>query len=809
MTESTSKKKSTARKAANEIVDRWLVRSAILGGIVGFLGYLLGASFWEAPRLGVVLADLSDTLYKTIRLYSFNSDIPHYNQSLETREQVSIVLLHIARYLSPVTLYGVLARYLLRITRPHRQRRRLARLTGHSIFCGFTGTARVLVDGLLAAHPDEAKRVVVIENRALDLARVAATRLGIELIESTAGQAGVLAQARVEDAARLVIATGNDSLNLAIAALLPAALKDRTSTRPLEAHIEISDDALLKELIDRDAFLKPTETLELRPFHLPALVASQYFEQHNLMADALLRGQDRVHLVLVGFDPTSLQIVLQLARICPTLGLARPAVTVMTNQPARCRQTLEASYAEVVPESATQGEASLIDLAILDWSPDLGAPPAILLEQIEARGEITAIVVSLGDDAANARAALMLRTSAQREARWRAPIHVHQTSAGSFARFVHPTSEARRFADIIEPFGLLADICRLDALEGANDEAARRLHNGYLARRGIAPDRPLTDRAANEMPWSKLDEGYRRANRRSADHLPVKLASLGYRVTGHPLATPAGEALALSPAEADALARLEHEAWSHERRLAGWRYGPLRDNSRRFHDSLVPFDRLSPEIQGLDHEHVRVALGELVRRTDLAQATVFRDHRVGLLGGDGLTPSDAAALGPRLSEATGKALGAVPAEDWLSLITLLDSEAEIRLAEAAAGHLHARGRWRFLILEAVPAARWRAERRARLAVPEAHLEDLARRRDALLARQETDWILDFTPPAVRLEDWERAPELAVEARARALAYMERHCQRLLAVDRAGPPEFLTRWQQRQGPSSALHLIPRP
>ncbi len=40
------------------------------------------------------------------------------------------------------------------------------------------------------------------------------------------------------------------------------------------------------------------------------------------------------------------------------------------------------------------------------------------------------------------------------------------------------------------------------------------------------------------------------------------------------------------------LARNTHENWSRRRMAEGWRYGPRRDDPRKEHPSLVPYDQL-------------------------------------------------------------------------------------------------------------------------------------------------------------------------------------------------------------------------
>ena len=43
---------------------------------------------------------------------------------------------------------------------------------------------------------------------------------------------------------------------------------------------------------------------------------------------------------------------------------------------------------------------------------------------------------------------------------------------------------------------------------------------------------------------------------------------------------------------AEQLARNAHDVWARERMADGWTYGPARDDERKEHPCLVPYDRL-------------------------------------------------------------------------------------------------------------------------------------------------------------------------------------------------------------------------
>jgi hypothetical protein len=56
------------------------------------------------------------------------------------------------------------------------------------------------------------------------------------------------------------------------------------------------------------------------------------------------------------------------------------------------------------------------------------------------------------------------------------------------------------------------------------------------------------------------------------------------------------------------LARHNHDAWARQRLDAGWRYGPRRDDARKEHPGLVPYERLSEAEKDVDRNTAREVL---------------------------------------------------------------------------------------------------------------------------------------------------------------------------------------------------------
>lgn len=119
------------------------------------------------------------------------------------------------------------------------------------------------------------------------------------------------------------------------------------------------------------------------------------------------------------------------------------------------------------------------------------------------------------------------------------------------------------------------------------------------------------------MGWDELAPRHRDATLAGARYVPVHLARLGLGV--RPAARPAP--LEMGDEEVEQAARDEHDRWAAYTRSLGYRYGPTRDDDRRFHPDLVEWDELDEAARDKDRERVRAipaalaAIGlEVVRR---------------------------------------------------------------------------------------------------------------------------------------------------------------------------------------------------
>ncbi|MBQ6432156.1 MAG: ion transporter [Oscillospiraceae bacterium] len=133
----------------------------------------------------------------------------------------------------------------------------------------------------------------------------------------------------------------------------------------------------------------------------------------------------------------------------------------------------------------------------------------------------------------------------------------------------------------------------------------------------------LNERYRSEYPdapdWNGLSDFARRSNLAAADHFLVKVQVLA-RKYGEDEDTTLSELFdrfrSATPEDKEFFRRIEHARWCRFHYLNGWRYAAVRDNEKRLHPLLVPFDRLSLAEQEKDDYSWELILLAFIRRND-------------------------------------------------------------------------------------------------------------------------------------------------------------------------------------------------
>jgi hypothetical protein len=742
----------------------------------------------------------------------------------------------LARFLAPLLIFIALLYFFMDLIRQiGKSCYRQLRMKDHTVVIGLSAKGKQFA----LSERSNGQTVAVIE-----VADPAASELFCHLhrilfVAGDASEDRILKRARVGKAKHVIIETGNDTRNLSIADAVIAVkkrhygddqkhddLEKRQTTRSEnlnknpspeeESHPEsraaqtvflhISNPTLTEGLNRREIFSKHRD-FEVRSFSLARLAAIDFFNDHPIWSYAILRAQPRLHAAFLGFDETAEQILLQMCRISPHPQLEEPIATIFTEEPERTRAGLLSAFPEL-PQACRLVHKKFPPTEAGAISEDLMADVESQSGISEPGSPLTAIFVCLGEDHESLAAAMQLRLAAQRAGRWRAPIFVHLKNRSGFANLLENEDSSRTFEDVFESFGPIDDLCRLEKLLGHREKLSEKIHREY--RRYLAKRHPDRLHGPNGRPWRDLGETYREANRRAVDHLPVKLAGVGWSlVTDN---EPTGRALSPDPFHfdvdtKDTLARLEHQSWQVDRWLDGWRYGRWRDNSRRVHDCLCDFDDLSKEQQAYDYQMIDVVETALSGFLQQSNKIALKEFRIGLVGFTDVYEDNRKALTDELLACLGDQEAQL-AGRHVTLITTLTPGSELLMARETADFLKSRVacRTRLLVIEAVPydilvdrfedawcgGADWGGAWDGKIEKEWKDVRHVFAKRDNQIekivgADKANQWIVNLTPPGMTREDWNH-PDAVVLGQRRARAYIAERSDLLIVCRTPDKPE---------------------
>jgi voltage-gated potassium channel Kch len=574
---------------------RWQWWVVIVAAPVALLSGAIGFYLYDLEHLGH--ASWLTSVYYAAQMFILHT--PHLEGDVN-------VPLELGRWLA-AAVFGVAATSTLyHVFAAEWQMFRLRFTNNHMVVCGLGKL------GLLLAleFRKGGWRVVAIEASPTASSVQQARDHGITVLVGDARTRRMLSRARVQRARRVLAVSSDEQSNVGIAALTGSLVAFGQRRAALtECWLFVTSPHLRRALRGDHLFQSGRSgyRVNIRGLDFFTVAARKALQDDPLDHRPVAAGSEtRVHLVVVGFGEMGQALALQAARIghfangCGWPNGRKLRVTVMD---ARIQQRWT-EFAARYPAFE-----SICEVRQQSWTPEDPGGVERLFELCPAAGpreEVVTFAVCVqsdmesaaslpsgnplrGDDAINLSLALAL---APRAGESGAQVLVQAGERRGFGALLDADTRNPELAANLRAFGVVEDLCSIatlvdeeqDRLAVANHECYRRdLERRRKAGENIAP-RPA------EVPWEALEESFRDSNRQAADHIPVKLRALGYHIEsvrgGQPLHLAAGDA------ELEMLARMEHARWCAEKWLDGWRFGEPRDDAKKVHPDLRPWDAL-------------------------------------------------------------------------------------------------------------------------------------------------------------------------------------------------------------------------
>ncbi|WP_166793585.1 MULTISPECIES: RyR domain-containing protein [unclassified Frankia] len=547
-------------------------RLCLLAAVSAFSLGMVG--LWQLSRSPGAGLSATDIAYGSLGLF--------FVQPPDLPNDVGLpISFEIARFLAPAATAYVLADTLVKPMAALQAT--LSR--GHAVICGSGPTALAFAERLRAAS----RQVVLIDD--VDSIEIAehARRLGLVLLRGDARRGDVLRRAGVARADQLYVCGTASGYNAAVVAAAEQVSRQRH--RPLTCYAEESDPDVLDALW----------TLLLGREHIGRLTV-EFFNTARLGASLLL-DDERIafaplglSVVIVGMGPFGRELLLELARRRREVGAtSRMQVTLIDKNASGVLRLLQTRYGLV---------EAMVDTICQDTGSD-EVDLNGLLDGYAPEGAMQLVFICYEDEELALRKALAVsRLPGHRK------VIVRVDRMTPFGQ-AFGSGDGARPLDILyrglTVFPLLDRVCDPDQLQDPQvEQLAKGIHRDYCRRRMEAGERPEENRAL--VAWENLSEDFRNANYEQARDIRRKLDMIGCGIVAgavrdDPFSFSVTDA---QHNEVEILAKREHERWMVERQANGWRYGPHRDNDRKTHPMLVPWDDLDAPSREKDHETIRL-----------------------------------------------------------------------------------------------------------------------------------------------------------------------------------------------------------
>lgn len=542
-------------------------------------------SGWYGFYLLEPKAPVLSNVYSALQLFGLNGSF---------NDQPLPLGVEIARFAAPLlTVYTVILAFAGSFAQTARQLRARFVWRNHVIVCGLDERSLSVTQSLI----DAGKRVVIIDPAAnAETLPLLANHPRVVLVPLSATRPEAYRKAALDKAGHVIVVSANDSRNVEIWELA----RQVKGARDLTVTVHIQDPNLAKRLeLNTDAQAATSPMPRLRLLNSHQLAVRQLFQRYPLSALSDAHGWPAPHLVVIGFGQMGRHVLLESIRLYRSENSAPLRVSIVDRQATQ-------AWAEL--KAYTPGLEALCEVHL--FNAPVIAEPQVLADVLAAAGPVAAWYVCLDDDSNSVRESLYLRQRCLQSTHANAPIFVRLRDSRGFEQLIAPAKGALKPIEGILAFGAWSDSMTCEViLKESLDQLARSVHQYYLHQLGavVVP-------GAAQQPWADLGEDYRRASRQLADHLAVKLASVG--ISAVPAKPDEVAAFEFSPLEIDRLGECEHIRWCADRLLEGWQYGAERVNAVKLHPKLLPWDQLSPEVKLQNFDQVR-ALPDILRGVGL------------------------------------------------------------------------------------------------------------------------------------------------------------------------------------------------
>lgn len=492
--------------------------------------------------------------------------------------------LQVARFLAPLITIATILLALMQIFREQWVGWKISKLKNHVIIIGLGTKGKIILE----ENMNKKRKILVIEKNRENANLENIRHSGCFFLIGDATNSNILEKANVDKTNSIFLLTGDDSTQIEMCIHIYQLTHNNADKKhPITCIMHLQKQELMNTLKKYKLGKDINDTFILKIFNIYENSARNYFNEYPPDENGITKTDEHyIQNIIFGFGMSGEALALQTALNGHYANNKKPHILIVD----RLADEKVLDFHKRYP--------TYQDFCNIEYiSTDINSPQMInlVLPYFDKDLSIATIFICFDNFTQNLLLALQLEKITNKESE-NIFVRTNEDHLDTF------------FQQNIKPYGLPEKVCSIDNFFSGNlDQRAIALHNEYLEQRKSFSDFGKNN---SDVCWEKLPQEYQDSNRKSADHIGVKIRSIGCEIVQD---SAMGKPAVFSAEEIEMLSELEHRRWCAERSLAGWTYGDIKNEKTRKTPHLVSWNNLPEEIKNYDRITVKMIPDVLAR----------------------------------------------------------------------------------------------------------------------------------------------------------------------------------------------------
>jgi len=526
-----------------------LVGLSVILGLIGFPIYFKNQH---------VSYSFTDLIYSVIRLFLMDGDFTLINVN---------VILNIARFLAPLSLATAVIQWLLKEFSNRIKLAQVKRLKNHIIVCGDSASNKLLAQNIKESSNHN---YILLHKDASEEESLPVNTVGYDQVD-----AGLIEKIAFYKSRYLIISFENDAESLSFANKLLDILDFNKIVRDIDIILlfknpqwaEVSNDLGMMESINSK--VRANKHLNIRYLdYIDKSIRKHMLEDTPDTVKPVTKTSDpALKSILLGSGIIRERLMINLALNAHYLNHEKLIVYVENNS--------KEAFTHFLKEYQIN---EMLD--IRETEPG----------EMYSKAEVAAVYICENDELKIMQYIKALQRSEHQGGTMRFIFIEHANNITSLL-----PGEQNKIIDISNEVGVFGNI-----IDESLDEMAKTIHNDYLTK--LREANKLQPDKATHQEWNLLPDEIKDRNRMQADHIGIKIRSLGCQLV--PLDSPKKAYDWKNDSRQEALSEAEHNRWNAYMYYKGWKFGKDKNEQRKTHPDMIPYNQLDDAIKQYDRNAI-------------------------------------------------------------------------------------------------------------------------------------------------------------------------------------------------------------